>query len=141
MISAVRIFALAVLVALTTRILHLKVCHGSYIPRYAYRAANCESLRQASPLFPEDSLEPSVSLASIDNCEIRMFLKWEADLGLFWLELLDHGAKTSVDGFRCHKIQDAAPVFEDFVSQAACLNKVPSAARTSLPQCPYGFRR
>jgi hypothetical protein len=75
---------------------------------------------------PEES-EPSVTLASIENCEIRMFLMSEAgsdSMSLFWLELLDHGTKTSVDSFRCDKISDAAPVFENFKSQAACLNKL-----------------
>jgi hypothetical protein len=77
--------------------------------------------------IPEDSSEPSVSLASIENCEIRMFLKWEADpdsMPLFWLELLDHGTKTSVDSFQCHRIKDAAPVFENFMSRAVRLSKL-----------------
>jgi hypothetical protein len=76
--------------------------------------------------IPEDSSEASVSLASIGNCEIRMFRAREADfdgMSLFWLELRDHGANTSVDSFKCHKIKDAVPVLEDFMSQAADLNK------------------
>ena len=76
--------------------------------------------------IPEDSSEASVSLASVGYCEIRMFRAREADFddtALFWLELLDHGANASVDSFRCHKIKDAVPVFEDFMSQAADLNK------------------
>ena len=74
--------------------------------------------------IPEDSSEASVSLASVGNCEIRMFRAREADsMALFWLELRDHATNTSVDSFRCHKIKDAVPVFEDFMSQAADLNK------------------
>jgi hypothetical protein len=41
-------------------------------------------------------------LASIGNCEIRMFRSPKADLDgapLFWLELIDHSIKTSVDSF------------------------------------------
>ena len=76
--------------------------------------------------IPVDGSKPSVSLASIGNCEIRMFRGREADLDgmpLFWLELFDHVTKTSVDSFRCDKIKDAAAVFEDFMSQGANLNK------------------
>ena len=50
----------------------------------------------------EDGPEASVSLASIGNCEIRMFREPELDFGgvqpLFWLELFDHSTKRSVDG-------------------------------------------
>ena len=46
----------------------------------------------------------------------------EADETLFWLELVDHAASTSIDSFRCLRVRDAAPVFEDFMSQAAGLN-------------------
>jgi hypothetical protein len=74
--------------------------------------------------IPKDSAEASVSLASIGSCEIRMFLRGQADgMPLLWLELFDHGIGTSVDSFRCHKIEDAAPVFEELMSQAAHLNK------------------
>ena len=76
--------------------------------------------------IPMDGSKPSVSLVSIGNCEIRMFRGREADLDgmpLFWLELFDHATKTSVDGFRCDKINDAAAVFEDFMSQGANLNE------------------
>ena len=74
--------------------------------------------------IPVDGSKPSVSLASVGNCEIRMFRGREPDLdGLFWLELFDHVTKTSVDSFRCDRIKDAAAVFEDFMSQGANLNK------------------
>jgi hypothetical protein len=82
--------------------------------------------------IPEDGSKPSVSLAPIGNCEIRMFRGREADLdGLFWLELFDHVTKTSVDSFRCQKIKDATAVFDDFMSQGACLDKLgPGGAET-----------
>jgi tungstate transport system substrate-binding protein len=57
-----------------------------------------------------------------------MFRGREADLDgmpLFWLELFDHLTQTSVDGFRSEKIEDAAVVFEDFMSQGADLNTSP----------------
>ena len=76
--------------------------------------------------IPVDISNPSVSLASIGNCEIRMIRGREADIDgmpLFWLELLDHVTKTSVDGSRCDTIKDAAAVFEDFMSQGANLNR------------------
>ena len=76
--------------------------------------------------IPVDISKPSVSLASIGNCEIHMFRGQEADLEdmpLFWLELFDHVTKTSVDSFQCNKIEDAVSVFEDFMSQGANLNK------------------
>ena len=78
----------------------------------------------------EDRSEASVSLASIGNCEIRMFVGSKAhsdDMSLFWLELFDHDAKTSVDSFSCHKIEDAEAVFEDFIAQAGRLNGTKNA--------------
>ena len=75
--------------------------------------------------------EASLSLASIGRCEIRMFRGPEVDLDglpLFWLELFDLGTKTSVDGFSCHRIKDAVPIIEDFISQAGRLNE-PGGAR------------
>ena len=76
--------------------------------------------------IPVGASKSSVSLASVGNCEIRMFRGREADLDrmpLFWLELFDHATKMSVDSFRCDRIKDAAAVFEDFMSQGANLNK------------------
>jgi hypothetical protein len=84
--------------------------------------------------IPEDGSKPSVLLAYIGNCEIRMFRGPEADLDgmtLFWLELFDNVTKTSVDSFRCQKIKDATAVFDDFMSQGACLDKLgPGGAET-----------
>jgi hypothetical protein len=73
----------------------------------------------------EDRSEASVSLASIGNCEIRMLVRSKAhpdDMSLLWLELFDNDAKTSVDSFSCHKIEDAVAIFEDFIAQAERLN-------------------
>jgi len=76
--------------------------------------------------MPEDGPEASVSLASIGNHEVRMLAGPAVDLDsapLFWLELFDHSMKTSVHSFRCHRLRDAAPVFNDLVAQASELNK------------------
>ena len=82
--------------------------------------------------IPEKSPEASLLIASIGSYEIRMFRGPEFHLDgvpLFWLELFDHGTKTSVDGFSCHRIRDAVPVFDDFLSQAAGLNETGGAHR------------
>jgi len=76
--------------------------------------------------IPEGSSEASVSLAWIRNCEIRIFEGSQAStdgMPLFWLELFDHCAKTSVDTFSCNEIEVAAVVFEDFIAQANHLNE------------------
>jgi hypothetical protein len=81
--------------------------------------------------IPEDSPEASVSLASIGNWEIRMFRGPEVDFDgvpLFWLELFDHSTKRSIDGFSCHRIKDAVPIFDDFMSEAGSLSE-PGRAR------------
>src|SRR5437660_10032836 len=75
--------------------------------------------------LPDQGSEATVSLASLGNCEVRMFRSWQAHLEsmpLFWLELFDHGARMSVDSFLCHKLKDAAPIVNDFMSQAALLS-------------------
>jgi hypothetical protein len=41
---------------------------------------------------------------------------------LFWLELFDHSTKQSIDGFSCHKIEEAVAICDDFMSQAAAAN-------------------
>ena len=82
--------------------------------------------------IPEESSEASVSLASIGSCEIRMFRGPEVDFDgvpLFWLELFDLSTKASVDGFSCHRIKDAVPIFDDFISQASRLNEPVGARR------------
>jgi hypothetical protein len=83
--------------------------------------------------IPEGRSGASVSLAWIGNCEIRIFEGPQVNLGgmpLFLLELFDHGAKTSVDSFSCHKIEDAVVVFEEFISQAVHEEPGPDDAET-----------
>ena len=73
----------------------------------------------------EDSPKASVSLASIGSHEIRMLGGSAIDIDsapLFWLELFDHGAKTSLDSFCCRRLKDAAPVVSDFFAQMDDLN-------------------
>ena len=70
--------------------------------------------------IPGNGPEASVSLASIGSYEIRMFRDPKADVDgapLFWLELIDHSTKTSVDSFCCYQIKDAVPVVHDFFKQ------------------------
>ena len=78
--------------------------------------------------IPKDGSQASVSLVSIGNYEIRMFRGRRADLKClpqFWLELVDHSTGRCVDSFLFHQVKDAAPIFEEFLSQAAYLNKSP----------------
>ena len=77
--------------------------------------------------IPEDNPEASILLASIEKREIRM-VRWPQldpldSVPLFWLELFDHKTKTAVDSFRCHRIKDAVPIFDEFVAQAERSNK------------------
>jgi hypothetical protein len=75
---------------------------------------------------PERSSGASVSLARIGNCEIRIFEGSQSSpdgMRLLWLELFDHGARTSIDSFSCYEIEAAVVVFEDFISQAVRLNE------------------
>lgn len=78
--------------------------------------------------IPTDGSQASVSLASIGVYEVRMLRRRRADFNgvpQFWLELFDHDTKKSVDSFLCHQIEDAGPVFEQFMSYAADLSKSP----------------
>ena len=73
----------------------------------------------------EDSPEASVSLASIGSHEIRMLAGPAVGLDsapLFWLELYDHSAKTSVDSCCCHSLKDALPMVRDFFAQVDDVN-------------------
>jgi hypothetical protein len=82
--------------------------------------------------IPENSPEASLLIVSIGSCEIRMIRGPEFNFDavpLFWLELFDRSTKTSVDGFSCHRIRDAVPVFDDFISQACHLNEPDGARR------------
>ena len=40
-----------------------------------------------------------------------------ADAPLFWIELFDHDAQSSVDSRACRDIKEAAAAFEDFISR------------------------
>ena len=78
--------------------------------------------------IPGNGPEASVSLASVGSCEIRMFRGSGADLDgngapLFWLELIDHSIKTSVDSCSCHGLKDAVAIVDNFISQASRLDK------------------
>jgi hypothetical protein len=53
--------------------------------------------------IPKDGSRASVSLASMGSYE--------------------HGTRRSIDSFICHQVKDAAPMFEEFMSHAAYLNK------------------
>ncbi len=78
--------------------------------------------------IPKDGSQASVSLASVGSYEVRMGPVRRDDLNgapQFWLELFHHGTGKSVDSFICHNIKDAAPMFEDFMWQAAYLNRSP----------------
>ena len=82
--------------------------------------------------IPGDNPEASVLLASIGSCEFHMFrgpALHPDGVPLFWLELFDH-TKRSVDGFVCHTIKDAVPIFDDLISQATRLNE-PMAGTTN----------
>jgi hypothetical protein len=62
----------------------------------------------------------TVSLACVGNYEIRMFEATQtdsADVPLFWIELFDQDAQSSVDSCVCHNIKEAVAAFEDFISR------------------------
>jgi len=76
--------------------------------------------------LPEAGPQASVSVASIGSYEIRMLADPTGDSDstpLFWLELIDHSIKTSVDSFACRRLKDAVAIVDDFISQASCLDK------------------
>jgi hypothetical protein len=62
-----------------------------------------------------------ISLERIGRHEVRMFdvsPDGAADAPLFWLELFDHEAKSSIDGCSCSEIAQAVTVLDDFISLA-----------------------
>jgi hypothetical protein len=62
-----------------------------------------------------------ISLERIGNHEVLMFdisPDSATDAPLFWLELFDHKAKSSVDSCSCTEIARAVTVFDDFISLA-----------------------
>ena len=63
----------------------------------------------------------TISLERIGTYEILMFdvsPDSAADAPLFWLELFDHEAKSSVDSCSCTEIAQAVTIFDDFISLA-----------------------
>jgi hypothetical protein len=62
-----------------------------------------------------------VSLERIGNHEVIMFdvsADSATDAPLFWLELFDHEAKSSIDSCSCTEIAQAVTVFDDFIALA-----------------------
>jgi hypothetical protein len=69
----------------------------------------------------DDLAARTVSIARIGDHEILLFDDWQvegAEKPLFWIELFDHGTPVSIDSGACHKIVEAAAVFEEFVAEA-----------------------
>jgi hypothetical protein len=132
-------FAVARLCIRRTRIVlttHSRICG---LTGYNTSESSLTELRIARAFVKLSAIledEASVSLASIGNCEILMFRGHVVDVGegpLFWLDLFDHNAKRSVDGFCCHRIKDAVPIFDDFISQAVHLSEPGGGGDEGLP--------
>jgi hypothetical protein len=63
----------------------------------------------------------TISLERIGRHEVLMFdvsPDSATDAPLFWLELFDHEAKSSVDSCSCYEIAQAVTIFDDFISLA-----------------------
>jgi hypothetical protein len=63
----------------------------------------------------------TVSLERIGRHEVLMFdvsPDSATDAPLFWLELFDHEAKSSVDSCSCTEIAQAVTIFDDFIALA-----------------------
>ena len=76
--------------------------------------------------LPRGSSTTSIALARVGNCELRIFEGTQASsdgVPYIWLELFDHSTNISVDSCSCQEIEQAAAIFEDFISQAARLNE------------------
>ena len=68
-----------------------------------------------------DPAARTVSIARIGDHEILLFedLQTEgAEKPLFWIELFDHGTSVSIDRGACHKIEQAAAMFAEFLTAA-----------------------
>ena len=68
-----------------------------------------------------DPAARTVSIARIGDHEILLFEDSQteaAEKPLFWIELFDHGTPVSIDSGACHKIEEAAAVFEEFLAEA-----------------------
>jgi hypothetical protein len=61
----------------------------------------------------------TVSLARIGSYEIRIFEPFPTipAASLFWMELFDHDAQSSVDSCACHDIEEAVVRFDDFIAR------------------------
>jgi hypothetical protein len=61
-----------------------------------------------------------VSLACIGSYEIRMLdapQSSSANAPLFWVELFDLDAQSSVESCVCHNIEEGVAAFQDFISR------------------------
>ena len=61
-----------------------------------------------------------VSLARLGNYEVRMLESSQNDSDaapLFSIELFDHDAQSPVDNCSCHRIDEGAAAFRDFISR------------------------
>jgi hypothetical protein len=70
-----------------------------------------------------------VSLERIGNYEVLMFdvaPDSATDTPLFWLELFDHGRKSSIDSCSCTEIAQAVTVSDDFISLAKGMRDQPA---------------
>ena len=128
-LSGSNLFALACLQHSPRFFCIFKVCNEQHI-RDGARTVNCESMRQT--LVHSGGKLESIAFDRLDR-ELRdphvSGPEFDFDgTPLFWLELFDLSTKTSVDGFSCHRIKDAVPIFDDFISQAGLLNE-PGGAR------------
>jgi hypothetical protein len=66
-----------------------------------------------------------ISLERIGKYEVRMFEPAQVDSAdgpLFWMELFDHGAQSSVDSCSCDAIEEAVTALDGFVAQAGELD-------------------
>ena len=72
----------------------------------------------------EEDPKAQISIARIDHHEVRMLVRPPTGAGdepLFWMELFDHGTRTSINSYACHEIADGADVFEEFQAEAELL--------------------
>jgi hypothetical protein len=60
-----------------------------------------------------------VSLGRVGSYEIRIFepLAGIPVSALFWIELFDHDAQSSVDSCACRDVEEAVATFDDFIAR------------------------
>ena len=66
-------------------------------------------------------------LSALGTMRIRMFEAVQtnsADAPLFWMELFDQDAQSSVGSCVCHNIREAVAAFKDFYFALKCSNDV-----------------